>query len=64
MVPVTKTEKEEILKKYPHVFITRTMKQDSKRGHYYCEEEKNVMRYLREIRNRNVIEDHRPARKR
>lgn len=64
MVPVTKTEKEEILKKFPNIHITRTMKQDSRRGHYYCEEEKNAMRFLRDLRKRNVVEEHYPPKKR
>lgn len=36
------------------------MKQNSKRGHYYCTEERGAMRYLEEIRTKNVVEEHPP----
>ena len=42
MVPINKTEKDLLVKafpphKYPHYYCyPRTMKQDSKRGHYFC----------------------------
>lgn len=58
MIPVTKTEKFAILKKFPNAQFTRTMKQDSKRGHYYCVEQKDIMKYLKEIRRANVVEFH------
>ena len=44
MVPINKTEKDLLVKafpphKYPHYYCyPRTMKQDSKRGHYFCVE--------------------------
>lgn len=63
MVAINKEEKKAILKEFPKACIVRTMKQDSKRGHYYCTEEKGIMRFLRELRSSNVIEEH-PARKR
>lgn len=50
MVFITKAEKEALHEKFPNVHIVRTMKQDSKRGHYYCEEDRQAMRYLRELR--------------
>lgn len=34
------------------------MKQDSKRGHYYIPEDRKLLRYLREIRSRNIVEEH------
>lgn len=55
MVAITKTEKEAILKRFPNVHIVRTMKQKSKRHHYYCEESRGVMRYLDQIRNAGII---------
>ncbi len=55
MVPVTKEEKEMLLKKYPDLCIARTMKQDSKRKHYFCEERPGAMAYLDRIRQRGVI---------
>ena len=38
--------------------VIRTMKQDSKRGHYYIPEDRKLLRYLREIRSRNIVEEH------
>lgn len=55
MVAITKTEKEAILKRFPNVHIVRTMKQKSKRHHYYCEESRGVMKYLDQMRNAGVI---------
>lgn len=46
MVAISKEEKEVIAKRFPNVHIVRTMKQKSKRHHYYCEESKGVMKYL------------------
>lgn len=51
MVAITADEKKSILKKYPNVHIVRTMKQDSKRHHYYMEEQPSPMKLLRSIRN-------------
>lgn len=50
MILINKAEKEEIHKRFPHVYITRTMKHDSKRHHYYCEEDRRVLRFLNERR--------------
>lgn len=55
MVAITKTEKEAILKRFPNVHIVRTMKQKSKRHHYYCEESRAVMKYLDQMRNSGII---------
>lgn len=55
MVPVTKEEKEQLLKKYPDLSIARTMRQDSKRKHYFCEERPGAMAYLRKLRQQGVI---------
>lgn len=51
MIAISKTEKEAISALFPNVHIVRTMKQKSKRHHYYCEESKPVMRYLSKVRN-------------
>lgn len=51
MVAITKSEKEVIAKQFPKAHIVRTMKQKSKRHHYYCEETRAVMKCLNEIRN-------------
>lgn len=58
IVPINKEEKALLSKKFPKMTFVRTMKQDSKRGHYYCTEERNVMRYLNEIRRQSIVEEH------
>lgn len=50
MIAINKSEKEVISSRFPNVHIVRTMKQKSKRHHYYCEESKPVMRILKELR--------------
>lgn len=50
MVAITKNEKQAVLQRYPDVYIARTMKNDSKRHHYYMTEEKAAMRLLKELR--------------
>lgn len=50
MVEITQFEKEAIKKRYPEVHIVRTMKQDSKRHHYYMTEDRKPMEMLRKMR--------------
>lgn len=50
MIAITKEEKDIITAEFPHVHIVRTMKQRSKRHHYYCVEERGVMRLLKRLR--------------
>ena len=50
MVSITKAEKDALQKAFPRAHIVRTMKQKSKRHHYYCEETTRVMRFLSELR--------------
>lgn len=50
MIAISKSEKEVIVKRLPNVHIVRTMKQKSKRHHYYCEETKQVTQLLNQIR--------------
>jgi hypothetical protein len=50
MIAITQAEKQAILEKYPWVHIVRTMKQDSKRHHYYMAEDSGPMRMLRGLR--------------
>lgn len=50
MIAITVTEKQAICKKYPNTQIVRTMKQDSKRHHYYMVEAGAPMRYLNTMR--------------
>lgn len=51
MIAISKEEKDVICVRFPRVHIVRTMKQKSKRHHYYCEESRGVMNYLQEVRN-------------
>ena len=39
MISITREEKQAVLERYPNVHIVRTMKQDSKRHHYFMTEE-------------------------
>ena len=50
MILISKYEKAAVSERFPSVHIARTMKQDSKRGHYYMEERRDAMAYLRELR--------------
>lgn len=51
MIVITKAEKEAIREQFPKVHIVRTMKQKSKRHRYYCEETRQVMRFLNKLRD-------------
>lgn len=51
MIAISKKEKEIISKELPYAHIVRTMKQKSKRHHYYCEESRNVMELLNQMRS-------------
>jgi len=55
MVRITQEEKDLLKAKYPDLSIARTMKQDSKRKHYFCEERPGAMAYLNKIRQRDVL---------
>lgn len=57
MIAINKAEKDEICARFPNVHIIRTVKQKSKRHRYYCEETRNVMRYLDSVRCKNVEEN-------
>lgn len=46
MIPVTKEEKELITRLFPQFKVARTMRQDSKRHHYYAVEAECVMRAI------------------
>ena len=50
MIAITADEKKTIQEQYPDVHIVRTMKQDSKRHHYYMTEDKKPMKLLRRLR--------------
>ena len=51
MIAINKAEKDAISRRFPDVHIVRTMKQKSKRHHYYCEETRQVMRFLKQLRD-------------
>lgn len=51
MIAITAEEKKIIHEQYPDVHIVRTMKQDSKRHHYYMTEDKKPMRLLQKLRD-------------
>lgn len=59
MIAITAAEKHSICKKYPNAHIVRTMKQDSKRHHYYMVEVGEPMRYLNELRGTASVRDKR-----
>ena len=50
MIAISKEEKNIIHAAFPQVHIVRTMKQKSKRHRYYCEETRQVMYLLEELR--------------
>lgn len=55
MIAINKKEKEVISKELPYAHIVRTMKQKSKRHHYYCEETSKVMELIKEMRDRQRV---------
>lgn len=57
MVKITKAEKDFIADNFPNVHIVRTMKGKSKRHNYYCEEARQVMRYLSTTRNESASKE-------
>lgn len=57
MIAVSKEEKDVISKRFPNVHIVRTMRQKSKRHHYFCEESRGVMNYLRKVRDINQTKE-------
>ena len=52
MIAVNKAEADAIRANFPNTHIVRTMKQRSKRHRYYCEENRSVMRFLDNFRNK------------
>lgn len=46
LIPITKEEKARLMELYPNYKYPRTMKQDSKRHHYYCTENEELMRVI------------------
>lgn len=54
MIAITADEKKIIHERFPDVHIVRTMRQDSKRHHYYMTEDKKPMKLLRKLREYGV----------
>lgn len=52
VIAITASEKKAICEKYPHTHVVRTMRQDSKRHHYYMVESGAPMRMLLALRGR------------
>ncbi len=50
MTSINKREAVILRGELPNVHIVRTMKNKSKRGHYFCEESEQALKLLREIR--------------
>lgn len=50
MIAINKAEAEAIRKHCRGAHIVRTMKQKSKRHHYFCEETSRVMKVIRKMR--------------
>lgn len=46
LITITKEEKERLVKLFPNCKFPRTMKQDSKRHHYFCTESEDLMRAI------------------
>lgn len=55
MIAINKAEKDAISMQFPNVHIVRTMKQKSKRHHYYCEESVQVLRFLNRVRGEDGV---------
>lgn len=50
MILISKDEAMALRDRFPDTNIVRTMRQRSKRHRYYCEESKNIMRFLNALR--------------
>lgn len=58
LITINKEEARLVREKFPNAHIMRTMKQKSKRGHYYCEENRRVINFINSIRKKNVVESY------
>ena len=50
MIQINREEKDAIRERFPDICIVRTMKQDSKRHHYFMEEAPRALRFLNRLR--------------
>lgn len=58
LITINKEEARLVREKFPNVHIMRTMKRKSKRGHYYCEENRKIINFINNIRKRKVAESY------
>jgi len=56
VIAISKEEAKAIRGALPDVHIMRTMKQKSKRGHYFCEESARVVRFIEDMRSKAISE--------
>ncbi len=56
MISINKEEAKAMRENLPNVHIVRTMKQKSKRGRYFCEESKQAIRFIKNMRNGSFSE--------
>lgn len=63
IVLINKAEKMLLAEMFPHETFVRTMVQKSKRHKYYCVESPRLMSALRNIRNKDIVEEHPPRKK-
>ena len=64
MIAITPAEKAAVQERFPKVKIVRTMKQDSKRHHYYMEEQYAPLHYLMVLRGLEKPRQNKPHDKR
>ena len=58
LITINKEEARLVREKFPNAHIMRTKKQKSKRGHYYCEENRKIINFINNIRKKNVVESY------
>ena len=64
VIAITPAEKAAVQERFPKVKIVRTMKQDSKRHHYYMEEQYAPLHYLMVLRGLEKPRQNKPYDKR
>ena len=64
MIAITPAEKAAVQERFPKVKIVRTMEQDSKRHHYYMEEQYAPLHYLMVLRGLEKPRQNKPYDKR
>lgn len=50
MIAINKEEKEAVVSRFPEAHVVRTMKNKSKRHHYYCEETRQISKFINNYR--------------